>query len=624
MENVDALIKQLRAANADQRAAIRGNLLELAKGANGGEVRSHLERAAKGEVLEVQWELEEVIDAVTPKKVVPAEPEAPEEPAPRPKPNKRLGPKDLVLVYDDPRGLDDPPHQASPRRDEDAPANALVRHAGRAAHEPAPDLGAPSAGGRAAEDPAAREPVLGPRGGRGLRMRWGLAVFLIACGGSGKLVRKGDGYLDKGHYPAAIRTYKDVLDKNPDNVKALVGTARAWIAAGHPDRAISTARRASALGSLDARILLVEALVATGRGAEAVEEAERALASLEGENPKLVRLLAEARVSTGDLEGAKKDLATALERMQDPELMSLAAYLAFRTGDVPRAKELIERAADSGIGQEEIPSVEADAAALFMLFGDDDRYRESVNILKSLVPDAERLYLDKAVTLAEAGSVESSLRLLHWAFAVDPEDGRVARHIGILYHQRQSWELALGFLQRAAKLQPYASRDSDLGVRYETKATGSLSAEQIQIGDRRALRRDGRLLPGAQSPARRGGHVGKGDDNVDDVGARRLAARRARLGTRGRHRPRGEGSARGTRRRRAQRRGAVPPRAHVRARGRRGQRDRTRATRVADHAQQRGGGAPPRAPLREATRLRRGARRLHDAARSHAHGPPFA
>jgi tetratricopeptide (TPR) repeat protein len=310
---------------------------------------------------------------------------------------------------------------------------------------------------------------------------WGLALVLVACGGGGKLVRKGDGYLDKGHYPAAIRTYKDVLDKNPDNVKALLGTARAWIAAGHPDRAISSARRAAGLGSLDARILLVEALVATGRGAEAVEEAERALASLEGEeNPKLVRLLAEARVSTGDLDGAQKDLAAALERMPDPELMSLAAYLAFRTGNVPRAKELIERAADSGIGQEEIPSVMADAAALFMLFGDDDRYRESINILKSLVPDAEQRYLEQAVALDAAGSVESSLRLLQWAFALDPEDGRVARHIGLLYHRRQAWELALGFLQRAAKLQPYASRDSELGVRYETKTTGSLSAEQIQ------------------------------------------------------------------------------------------------------------------------------------------------
>jgi tetratricopeptide (TPR) repeat protein len=315
-----------------------------------------------------------------------------------------------------------------------------------------------------------------------MRGGWVLMIVLAACGGGGKLVRKGDGYLDKGHYPAAIRTYKDVLDKNPDNVKALIGTARAWVAAGHPDRAVSPARRAAGLGSLDARIVLVEALVATGRGAEAVEEAERALASVDerDDNPKLVRLLAEARLSTGDLEGASRDLATALERMHDPELMSLAAYLAFRTGDVPRAKELIERAADSGIGQPEIASVEADAAALFMLFGDDDRYRESINILKSLVPDAEHLYLDQAVALDAAGSVESSLRYLHWSFALDPEDGRVARHIGLLYHRAQSWELALGFLQRAAKLQPYTARNSDVGVRYETTSTGSLSAEQIQ------------------------------------------------------------------------------------------------------------------------------------------------
>jgi hypothetical protein len=106
METVDALIKQLRSASTEQRAVIRGNLLDLAKGTNGGEVREHLERAAKGEVLEVQWELEEVIDAVTPKKPEPVAPEAPvEDPPPAPDAGKRLGPKDLVLVYDDPRGL---------------------------------------------------------------------------------------------------------------------------------------------------------------------------------------------------------------------------------------------------------------------------------------------------------------------------------------------------------------------------------------------------------------------------------------------------------------------------------------------------------------------------------------
>src|SRR4030095_13498307 len=164
---------------------------------------------------------------------------------------------------------------------------------------PAADPRAPPAGGGATEGTAAGQPVLGPRSRGGLSMRGGfvLAIVLAACGGGGKMVRKGDVSLDKAHYPAAICTYKDVLDKNPDNVKALLGTARAWIAAGHPDRAISPARRAAGLDSLDARIVLVEALVATGRGAEAVEEAEKALASIDGrgENPKLVSLLAQSR-----------------------------------------------------------------------------------------------------------------------------------------------------------------------------------------------------------------------------------------------------------------------------------------------------------------------------------------
>src|SRR5262245_28491466 len=210
-----------------------------------------------------------------------------------------------------------PPAQAGTCRHKDAAAHALLPDPGGSAHGPDADAGAPPPGGGSAEGTAAGQPVLGPRSCGGLSMRggWVLAIVLAACGGGGKMVRKGDGYLDKGHYPAAIRTYKDVLDKNPDNERALLGTARAWIAAGHPDRAVSPARRAAGLGSTDARIVLVEALVATGRGAEAVEEAEQALASLDerDESPKLVRLLAEARLSMGDLDGAQKDLATALE-----------------------------------------------------------------------------------------------------------------------------------------------------------------------------------------------------------------------------------------------------------------------------------------------------------------------
>ncbi len=107
MESVDRLIERLRGldpTDEDGRRAVRAALLELGRGPQGSEVRGYLEGALKAELLEVRWELEEILEILTPK---PA-PAPPAEPRPVPEPPRRpdeIGPDDLVTVYDDPRGL---------------------------------------------------------------------------------------------------------------------------------------------------------------------------------------------------------------------------------------------------------------------------------------------------------------------------------------------------------------------------------------------------------------------------------------------------------------------------------------------------------------------------------------
>lgn len=106
MEEIDALISQLRAASYKGREPIKQALIALAGGDNGKAVREHLEAAKRGELLEVQWEIEEVIEATAPK-VDPPPPKPVEEPKPEVKedPNRPLTSKDLTMIYDDPRGL---------------------------------------------------------------------------------------------------------------------------------------------------------------------------------------------------------------------------------------------------------------------------------------------------------------------------------------------------------------------------------------------------------------------------------------------------------------------------------------------------------------------------------------
>ncbi|MES2641677.1 MAG: hypothetical protein V4850_19450 [Myxococcota bacterium] len=107
MEEVDKLVAALRSASYKEREPIKAQLIALAQGPNGRAVRDHLDTTRRGDLLEVQWELEEVLDATAPPKA--EEPkkavEAPPPAEPAEDANRPLTAKDLVVVYDDPRGL---------------------------------------------------------------------------------------------------------------------------------------------------------------------------------------------------------------------------------------------------------------------------------------------------------------------------------------------------------------------------------------------------------------------------------------------------------------------------------------------------------------------------------------
>lgn len=112
MEAVITLIDALRTANYDARSDIKTKLVALAKGSEGSAVREQLENLKRGELLEIQWEIDDVLDesAPPPPEPPPAEPEPePEQPvdeAPKePDSQERLTAADLDLVYDDPRGF---------------------------------------------------------------------------------------------------------------------------------------------------------------------------------------------------------------------------------------------------------------------------------------------------------------------------------------------------------------------------------------------------------------------------------------------------------------------------------------------------------------------------------------
>ncbi len=96
---IDALVARLRKADDTAKA----ELTMLCSGDDGARARELLDNSMKGELLETRWEIEDVLEATTPRK-----PQAPKPPEPEEEPedpNRPLSASDLDLVYDDPRGL---------------------------------------------------------------------------------------------------------------------------------------------------------------------------------------------------------------------------------------------------------------------------------------------------------------------------------------------------------------------------------------------------------------------------------------------------------------------------------------------------------------------------------------
>jgi hypothetical protein len=109
MDAVDTLVKALREAPHGDRGSFKDELIALAKGPDGSAVQEHLDNLKRGELLETQWEIEEVLEAAAPPPPEPEpEPEAETETETETEtedPNRELTAADLNLVYDDPRGL---------------------------------------------------------------------------------------------------------------------------------------------------------------------------------------------------------------------------------------------------------------------------------------------------------------------------------------------------------------------------------------------------------------------------------------------------------------------------------------------------------------------------------------
>lgn len=103
LDALDAVLDRLAAATWKERESIKDELATLgAQFDDRSSVLSYLESKTREiDDLELRWEVEAVIETLTP----PPEPEDEPEAEPEPEKEEPIQPGDLELVYQDPRGL---------------------------------------------------------------------------------------------------------------------------------------------------------------------------------------------------------------------------------------------------------------------------------------------------------------------------------------------------------------------------------------------------------------------------------------------------------------------------------------------------------------------------------------
>jgi hypothetical protein len=105
LDDLTTLVERLGTVSEDDREAVKAQMQALAETfEDRTRTIEHLEHAKKAlQSLELRWEVDEVIDAITPPPLPPEEEE--EVPEDAPDPSAPITAADLDMVYDDPRGL---------------------------------------------------------------------------------------------------------------------------------------------------------------------------------------------------------------------------------------------------------------------------------------------------------------------------------------------------------------------------------------------------------------------------------------------------------------------------------------------------------------------------------------
>ncbi len=300
-----------------------------------------------------------------------------------------------------------------------------------------------------------------------------LPALLVGCAVRRSL-KRADGYMESQRYGAAARSYQDVLERRPDDPRALTGLARALLAQGRPAEAQLPATTAYELEAEEGAALLARALIDTGHGAEATDAVTAALEQAP-DDPITLRLEVESLMARGEAGTALSRAEAGLTAGAGSTLTSAAAWLHAGAGNCDRGQAMAARMIGGVIDDADL---EADAAAVFWYCGDAERAREAANSAHTLLAGPTQPWMDDAWRVLDGGDLHGAAWRYSRLRALHPTDGELARQLGGIWLKLESWPEAVAELNAALTLAPFADGSRTEGVHVADRASDRLSPEE--------------------------------------------------------------------------------------------------------------------------------------------------
>lgn len=241
-----------------------------------------------------------------------------------------------------------------------------------------------------------------------------------------------------------------MLDSRPERSEALIGATRAWALAGEAEEAVARGEKARDLKLVHAEPALVRGLLDLGRGPEALA----LIRASDGVDPLLPRalLLSEALLSTGEAAGA---FAALQDAGDGPEVQVLRAWSAWRAQGAPACPAATDQALAATRVAIEDPWIQARAAAVLRLCGDQAGTRTAAAAARTWLLEGSGPFLQAAARRDQGGDREGPAWILAQARAMYPDDGMVAYQLGRYLLLAGAPALAVPELKAALALEPF-------------------------------------------------------------------------------------------------------------------------------------------------------------------------